>query len=70
MSYVSINNPSCGAENYSKDKVEVVVQESNCHALYSVRFRVNFFIEKVLCEDVEVSIFFSYSVGSDELELL
>lgn len=38
--------------------------------LYSVRLRVNLFIEKVLCQDVEVPIFLTDSVGSDELELL
>lgn len=38
--------------------------------LYSVRLRVNLFIEKVLCQDIEVSIFLTDRVGSDELELL
>lgn len=38
--------------------------------LYSVRLRVNLFIEKVLCQNVEVPVFLTDSVGSDELELL
>lgn len=63
-------DPSSGGENSGEDKVKVSVQKSNSHTLYSVRFGVNFFIKKVLCEDVEVSIFFSYSMGSDELKLL
>lgn len=38
--------------------------------LRSVRLGVNLFIEKVLGQDVEVSVFLPDSVGSDELELL
>lgn len=37
---------------------------------HSVRLGVNLFIEKVLGQDVEVSVFLTDSVGSDELELL
>jgi hypothetical protein len=38
--------------------------------LRSVRLRVNLFVEKVLGQDVEVSVFLADSVSSDELELL
>lgn len=66
----SNSNPSSGGENSGNDRVKVLVPKSNSHTLNSVRFGVNLFIKKVLCEDVEVSIFFSYSMGSDELKLL
>lgn len=46
-------------------------QAQHCfgHA-HSVRLRVNLFIEKVLGQDVEVSVLLPDGVGSDELELL